>query len=67
MTMKQAEEIIGTAVEQLDNASGELYNALDNLSRITVYLSPRIRQQLQILDITLIDSIKNELAELLGD
>jgi hypothetical protein len=67
LKQKPAEDIIAMAVRQLDNASGELYNALFNLSRVVPHLPPHIIKQINRLDITLVDSIKNELEILLED
>jgi hypothetical protein len=50
--------------QQLDNASGELYNALDNLASMTG-LDEKIKRQAEQIDITRIDGLKQEIEELL--
>lgn len=50
--------------QQLDNASGELYNALDNLASMTG-LDERIKRQAEQIDITRIDGLKQEIEALL--
>jgi hypothetical protein len=50
--------------QQLDNASGELYNALDNLASMTG-LDDRIKRQAEQIDITRIDGLKQEIEALL--
>lgn len=48
----------------LDNASGELYNALDNLARM-VDLPEIVKRQADMIDVDRIDSLKNEIEELI--
>ena len=50
--------------KQLDNASGELYNALDNLARM-VDLSDDIKRQADMIDVTRIDCLKHEIEDLI--
>jgi hypothetical protein len=51
--------------KQLDNASSELYNALDTLSRM-VDLSDTVRRQSDMIDVSRIDILKNEIEELIN-
>jgi hypothetical protein len=70
MKTKEAIVALTYAIQQLDTASGELYNALDNTAKLyKAHLLPSsLQKQIDKLDITLIDSIKNQLTELLeGD
>lgn len=46
--------------QQLDDASGALYNALDNLSHMTD-LEPKIQRQADMIDVTRIDGLKQEI------
>jgi hypothetical protein len=50
--------------KQLDDASGSLYNALDNLARM-VELSDEIKRQADMIDVTRIDGLKQEIEALL--
>lgn len=50
--------------KQLDNASGELYNALDNLASM-VNLDDTIKRQAEMIDISRIDGLKQEIEALL--
>jgi hypothetical protein len=50
--------------EQLDNASGSLYNALDNLARM-VELSDDIKRQADMIDVTRIDCLKHEIEDII--
>lgn len=52
--------------EQLDNASGNLYNALDNLARM-VDLSDEIQRQADMIDVTRIDCLKHEIEDLIEE
>lgn len=50
--------------QQLDNASGELYNALDNLASM-VDISDRMQREADMIDITRIDGLKEEVEEMI--
>jgi hypothetical protein len=50
--------------KQLDDASGSLYNALDNLARM-VDLSDDMRRQADMIDVTRIDGLKQEIEDLI--
>lgn len=50
--------------EQLDNASGEIYNALESISRMTD-LPDTIKRQVEMIDVSRIDMLKNEIEELI--
>lgn len=64
-TKEQAVETAKTAIQQLDDASGAIYNALYNLEQLKrAHLLPgRIQNLIDRLDIPLIDIIKNDLEE----
>jgi hypothetical protein len=64
MRLNKTENNLKLIWQQLDNASGELYNALDNLARM-VELSDNIKRQADMIDITRIDGLKNEIEELI--
>ncbi|MGC8362941.1 hypothetical protein ACSHUI_00505 [Bacillus subtilis] len=51
-------------IDQLDEASGSLYNAIDNLSRMKG-LGTEIEQLVERLDPSRIDVLKHDLIELL--
>ncbi|WP_307312213.1 hypothetical protein [Neobacillus driksii] len=53
-----------TVWQQLDNASGELYNALDILASMT-NLDDKIKRQADQIDITRIDGLKQEIEALI--
>lgn len=53
-----------SVIDQLDDASGALYNAIDNLSRMNG-LGTEIEQLVEKLDPSRIDLLKHELIELL--
>jgi hypothetical protein len=59
-TLKNLEQIW----KQLDNASGDLYNALDNLADM-VDLSDDIKRQSDMIDISRIDGLKQEIEALI--
>lgn len=50
--------------QQLDDASGAVYNALDNLSQMTD-LNPQIQRQADMIDVTRIDGLKQEVEEMI--
>lgn len=52
--------------KQLDDASGSLYNALDNLARM-VDLSETIQRQADMIDVTRIDGLKHEIELLIEE
>jgi hypothetical protein len=64
MRVNKTVKNLETIWKQLDNASGELYNALDNLARM-VELSTDIKRQADMIDITRIDGLKQEIEELI--
>jgi hypothetical protein len=64
MRINKTEKKLQLIWQQLDNASGELYNALDNLARM-VDLSDEIKRQADTIDITRIDGLKQEIEELI--
>lgn len=66
MRMNKTEKNLKLIWEQLDNASGNLYNALDNLARM-VDMSDDIKRQCDMIDITRIDGLKQEIEQLLED
>lgn len=49
--------------EQLDNASGALYNALDTLARMSD-LPETMKRQADMIDVSRIDILKNEVEDL---
>ncbi|BAK52877.1 hypothetical protein F373_gp065 [Bacillus phage SP-10] len=53
-----------SVIDRLDDASGALYNAIDNLSRMNG-LGTEIEQLVEKLDPSRIDLLKHELIELL--
>lgn len=63
MRINKTEGNLKTVWNQLDNASGELYNALDNLSRMTD-IDPKAKQLMEKIDPTTIDILKNYIEEL---
>jgi hypothetical protein len=52
--------------EQLDNVSGELYNVIDSLSRMS-NLPEGITKKYNRIDVFLIDSLKNDIEELINN
>lgn len=64
MRINKTEKNLQLIWQQLDNASGELYNALDSLARM-VELSDNIKRQADTIDITRIDGLKQEIEELI--
>ena len=66
MRINKTEKNLKLIWEQLDNASGNLYNALDNLARM-VDLSDDMKRQADMIDITRIDGLKQEIEQLLED
>jgi hypothetical protein len=62
--LNKTEKNLLTAWTQLDNASGELYNALDNLSRMTD-LNENMKRQAEMIDVSRIDLLKEEIGALL--
>lgn len=64
MRLNKTENNFKTIWQQLDNASGELYNALDNLARM-VDIPDNLRRQADMIDITRIDGLKQEIEQLM--
>lgn len=64
MRLNKTLKNLETVWKQLDNASGELYNALDNLADM-VDLSDNIRRQSEMIDISRIDGLKQEIEALI--
>jgi hypothetical protein len=62
--INKTEKNYKTIWQQLDNASGELYNALDNLARM-VDIPEDLKRQADMIDITRIDCLKQEIEELM--
>lgn len=52
--------------KQLDNASGELYNAIDNLARM-VDLPKEIIEKYERIDVSLIDSLRYDIGKLIEE
>lgn len=63
MRVNKTETTLKRVWNQLDNASGELYNALDNISRM-VDIDPEAKRLSDKIDITTIDILKNHIEEL---
>jgi hypothetical protein len=63
MKKYKTENNLRTIWTQLDNASGALYNALDTLARMSD-LPEIIKRQADMIDVTRIDGLKNEIEEL---
>ncbi len=66
MRINKTEKNLKLIWQQLDEASGNLYNALDNLANM-VDLSDEIQRQADMIDITRIDGLKQEIEELIED
>lgn len=66
MRINKTENNLKKIWEQLDNASGELYNALDNLASM-VDLSDQIKRQADMIDVTRIDGLKQEIEVLIEE
>lgn len=49
---------------QLDEASGSLYNALDTIARMTD-MPDVVKRQADMIDVSMIDMLKNEIEEIL--
>ena len=64
MRINKTEKNLELIIKDLDDASGQLYNALDNLARM-VDLSDKIKRQAEMIDITRIDLLKQEIEEIL--
>lgn len=62
--LNKTEKNLELIVKQLDDASGSLYNALDNLARM-VDLSDDMKRQADMIDVTRIDGLKQEIEELI--
>ncbi|UGO47859.1 hypothetical protein PQE72_gp055 [Bacillus phage vB_BanS_Skywalker] len=63
MSMKRINKTannLRTVWNQLDNASGELYNALHNLSQMTD-ITGQMKRQMDMIDVSRIDMLKQEL------
>lgn len=52
--------------KQLDNASGELYRAIDNLARM-VDLPKEIIEKFERIDVSLIDSLRYDIRKLIEE
>lgn len=52
--------------KQLDNASGELYRAIDNLARM-VDLPKEIIEKFERIDVSLIDSLRYDIGKLIEE
>jgi len=63
MRVNKTEGNLKRVWNQLDNASGELYNALDNISRMTD-IDPEAKRLAEKIDATTIDILKNYIEEL---
>jgi hypothetical protein len=66
MRVNKTENNLELVWKQLDDASGALYNALDNLARM-VDLSENVKRQADTIDITRIDGLKQEIEALLEE
>jgi hypothetical protein len=64
MRINKTEKNLELIWKFLDDASGDLYNALDNLARM-VDLSDDIKRQADMIDVTRIDGLKQEIEELI--
>jgi len=53
-----------TVWNQLDKASEQLYNALDNLASMT-NLSETVKRQMDIIDVSRVDGLKGEIEALI--
>ena len=49
---------------QLDEASGSLYNALDTIAQMTD-MPDIVKRQADMIDVSIIDMLKNEIEEIL--
>ncbi|AZU98990.1 hypothetical protein pW2_167 [Bacillus phage pW2] len=52
--------------QQLDDASGAVYNALENLAQMTD-LDQKIKRQVDMIDVTRIDGLKQEIEEMIKE
>lgn len=66
MRLNKTEKNLQLVWQQLDNASGELYNALDSLARM-VGMSDDIKRQAEMIDISRIDGLKQEIEALMEE
>ncbi len=66
MRINKTEKNLKLIWQQLDEASGNLYNALENLANM-VDLSDNIQRQADMIDVTRIDGLKQEIEELIED
>lgn len=64
MRINKTESNLQKVWEQLDEASGSLYNALDNIASMTD-IPNEIKSNMERIDITLINSLRNEIEELI--
>jgi hypothetical protein len=64
MRINKTEKNLKLIWQQLDEASGNLYNALENLANM-VDLSDNIQRQADMIDVTRIDGLKQEIEELI--
>jgi hypothetical protein len=64
LRINKTEKNLELVIKQLDDASGSLYNALDNLARM-VDLSDNMKRQTEMIDVTRIDVLKHEIEEIL--
>jgi hypothetical protein len=58
MRINKTEGNLKRVWNQLDNASGEIYNALDNITRMTD-IDPEAKRLAEKIDPTAIDMLKN--------
>lgn len=66
MRVNKTENNLKRIWQSLDNASSELYNALDNLASM-VNLDDSIKKDAEMIDISAIDSLKQEIEFLLEE
>lgn len=57
--VNKTEKNLSIVWNQLDNASGELYNALHNLSQMTD-ITGKMQRQMDMIDVSRIDMLKQE-------
>lgn len=66
MRVNKTEKNLKLVVKQLDNASGDVYNALDTLARMKG-LSPEMDRLVQEFDVSPIDALKQRVEQLLEE
>lgn len=64
--VNKTEKNLKSVWDQLDNASGELYNAFEALCRMTD-LPDTVKRQIDMIDMSRIDGLKNEIEELINE